>query len=86
MSFTNAYLIASDFGGSTHLALVRSGDMRGAIKKYLFHNHVESLNCECRKIMKKDHVNVYEIFAKQPFHLLVKKINVNHEYISIDML
>lgn len=86
MSFTNAYLIASTFGGKVSLALVHSGNTRSAIMKFLFNHHVHAMNCECKKILKKEHVSVYEVFATTPFQLYVKKINIKEDFISFNDL
>lgn len=86
MSFTNAYAIASTFGGKVSLALVYSGNTRSAIMKFLFNHHVHAVNCECKKILKKDHVSIYEVFAAIPFQLYVKKINIKEDFNSFDDL
>jgi hypothetical protein len=86
MSFTNAYAIASTFDGKVTLALVHSGNTRSAITKFLFNHHVHAVDCECKKILKRDHVNVYEVFATIPFQLYVRKINIKDDFNSFDDL
>lgn len=86
MSFTNAYAIASTFGGKVSLALVHSGNTRSAIMKFLFNHHVHAVNCECKKVLKKEHVSVYEVFDTIPFQLYVKKINIKEDFNSFDDL
>ena len=86
MPFTNYYAIASTFGGKLTLVLVHSGNVRNAITKFLFNHHAHAVNCECKKIAKKGHVSVYEVFATTPFQLYVKKINIKEDFISFNDL
>jgi hypothetical protein len=44
------------------------------------------VDCECKKILKRDHVNVYEVFATIPFQLYVRKINIKDDFNSFDDL
>lgn len=80
----NAYLVASNAGGKLTMSLVHSGNSRGAIMKFLFNIHVHALNRECKKVMKKGNVTVYEVFAKEPFQIYIKKINIKDDFVLFD--
>ena len=84
MPFSNYYAIASTFGGEVSLTLVHSGNVHNAIMKFLFNHHAHAMNCECKKIAKKGHVSVYEVFDTIPFLLYMKKINIKEDLNSFD--
>ena len=80
MSHTNKYIVSTN-----KMAIVSSGNTKGAVTKFLFHMHPESIHCEIKKTSKHDNLTMYDVYdPKGTFNVAVRKINITEDFIPIE--
>lgn len=85
MSHTNKYIVSTVRNYINRVAIVSSGNTKGAVTKFLFHIHPESIHCEPKKISKHNNLTMYTVDdPKGVFNVAVRKINITEDFIPIE--
>lgn len=88
MSHTNTYIVASTRNKINKVAIVSSGNSKGAVMKFLFHTYCGTDPDSITKVSSsrpdgKYIVNYRCMDDKGEFNVTVTKINIREDYILI---
>lgn len=89
MSYTHTYIVSTTRKYINRMAIVSSGNCRGALMKFLIHIHPsydpEKIKLLARSTQVHNHATYYEVTDDNgKFNVCVRKINIKDDFIPIN--